>query len=820
MRWTFWKSGELQLMAFAIFISVLSMTSIAFVVQALQTGLEDKRGALLGSDRAIISPTPLNPALSEKAKNLNLNVTTTVSFLSMLVHGNDLALADVCAVEKGYPLRGQLRTALNVNMPDEITNGIPAPGTLWLDARLFALLNISAGDNVTLGTANFKATRVLTSEPDRTAEGVSLGPWALMNEADLLKTGIIQPGSKVTYKLLIAGSEDKLNQWEPWVKSQLLPSQQWMDTRHSRPIVNLVVDRVNHYLGLVFLINMSLAGIAIAMALRQFTQRQWDTVAILRCFGASGSWILWHYGSSLVLLGLLFGGLGILAGYGVQAYLIQAFFKDWLTVATGQALVFPLLIGLLTALILLFGFALPPIFGLRQISPLRVLRRDMPAPVLNQYISFSMAIAAIVGLIILQTRDVDLMGPLIVLTLIGCMVMWGVIYIILCGVSRSAGFFRVAFALNLRNIGRRAKDNTLAVLSFSLVLGLLASLYLVKGDLLKTWQDEVPLDAPNYFVLNLPPSQITAFQKLLQNNKIESSVLYPMMVSRLMAVNNDPVEMVNDPLSQKRTFNRLLNITWTGQLPPDNQMLVGQWFTEKNQGELVVSIEQGFADRLKIKEGDTLTLQIDEKVLTPRIISIRKVNWNSFHPNFFVIFPPGVIDKLPNIYMTSFYLAKSEINFLKILVQNFPMVNIIDIQTLISQLRFFIHVVADAIQYLWLFTILISFILLFATIAATLTQRKEEAILLRALGVGNRQLLQILLSEFAVLGFIAGAIGICSANILLYWFAPKFFNLPYRLDSTLLVLIPLLGMFLVGLGGWLGTRQVFLTPPLHLLREG
>lgn len=810
------RNRELKLLAFTIFISVVSITSIVSLLQDIQTGLEKKTGSLVGSDRAIVSPIPLEVTLVEEAKKLNLTTTTTLSFLSMLVHDQELALARVRAIGKGYPLRGELRTALELFGRDQVTSGIPEQGTVWLEPRLFSLLGAKLGDSIGIGAAVFKIARVLTVDPDKTIEISDLESWALINEQDVPATEIIQPGSRVDYKLLMIGDPQGLAQMETWVKPRLTPAQRWIDIRHSRPLINQVVERVNHYLGLIFLMNISLAGIAIWMVMKQFCQRQFDTVAILRCLGASHRWMAGYYGLGLMLLALTLGLLGIVCGYAIKTLLIGYFFKNILANSLQIQLGMPIAVGLLTVFILLFGFAFPPLFSLRNITPLRVIRRDLPPISFSHSIGIGIALLAIAVLILLQTQNIQVMGPLILVILWTSVALWGLVYIILKSLSKLKRFLAAPLQFNIRNLQQRAAINAIPVFAFSLVLGLLGTLYLVRSELIRTWQDEVAISAPNYFVLNIPPSQLTPFQELLKTQEITSQTPYPMMVGRLLAVNQELVSMNEDNPSTKRIFKRLLNLTWSSVLPEDNKIIEGRWFNENDRAPSL-SIEQGFAERLAIRLGDTLKLQISEKVFELPVTSIRKVNWNSFQPNFFVIFSPGVINNLPATYMTSFYLSEAQTGFLKQLVQHFPMISIIDIQMILTQVRMFVMVISIAIEYLWIFTLSLSLILLFATIRSTIDERKSQAVLLRILGVSHQRLWSILLSEFLLLGLLAGILGLLIANLLLYWLSVKVFSLTYQIDFMLIILLPILGMVLVGFGGWFGTRSIFSMPPLRSL---
>ncbi len=835
-----WKSGELQLIAFAIFIAVVCITSMVFLTESIQAGLEDTSGSLLGSDWVITSPKPIEEEIVKKTHHLGLKTTTTVNFLTMLTrkttdgsfsrhvsktalkrampkYDEELVLAEVQAVGKNYPLRGQLRTAVQLFAKDEIASSIPEKGTVWLEARLFPILGLEIGDEVIIGSAFFKVDRVLTNAPDRTLEGINMAPRVLINEGDLGATKILQPGSRVTYKLLIAGQDENLKQFKNWVTPKLTPTETLIDSRQSRPVLNIALQRTNRYLGLIFLVNVSLSGVAIAMVARRFSLKQFDSVAILRCFGASGWWILKRYLSNLLLLSLIVGALGISVGLSIYNALKSLFLNEMLFELPGLAITIPVIIGLCTVFVLLFGFALPPLLSLQKISPLRVLRKDLDPPNLSNRLVFLFAILAVTFLIMFQTRDVELTGILVLLTLgISSVGLW-VIYGLLQWVSR-VGQFLIPLQ-NLGGIRRRGRENALQILAFSLVLTFIGALFLVRTDLLRTWKDQIPFQAPNYFVVNIPPTLLASFKAFLQEGSINSVHLDPVMMGRLVSVNQEPVKMQIDLSNEKqRVFTRLLNLTWSQKLQSDNRVVEGQWFSESDNGKGVISVERGFADRLNIKLGDKLDFQISEKRITAVVTSIRTVEWDSFQPNFYVIFPPKTLENLSRTYITSFYLPPEKINFIKKIVQNFPMVSVIDTQMIVNQLKSFFDTISDLVQYLWGFTLMVSFILLFAAIISTLDERREEAILLRILGAGQRQLLWILLSEFVLLGLLAGTIGGISANGILYWLSQTVFDLPYRINYEVLLLMPVIGMVLVGFGGWAGTRSVFLTPPYRAFR--
>jgi putative ABC transport system permease protein len=776
------------------------------MVHSFNSSLEDKSGMILGSDRVIVSPVPIRDTFEQEAKALHLKTLTTLNFLTMGVHGEALSLMDVRAVSPGYPLRGELRTAKDLFSVDERWPFVPERGTIWLESRLFPLLNIKIGDGIEIGRATFKVTRVLTAEPDRTLEGFNLAPWALINTVDVARTEVIQPGSRVTYKLHLAGRDDDLEKLEITLKPQLLAAQTWVDARHARPLINMTVDRINHYLGLVFLVNVGFSGIAILMVLRRFCRRQWDTVAILRCFGVKSGVIVGNYLLAFALLSFMIGMMAI----GVSYVLVDRFFHLTTFPTT------PILMGFGTLLVLLIGFVLPSILHLNQISPLQVLRRQMQAVKLKVGFEMGIGLVMLGALVFFQVQDIKLsmifFGMAILLAAAGLIG----IFIILKLLAKLSHYSRLTMRLNIRNIASRPYENALQVLAYALVLSFMGVVSFLRFDLISLWQGQIVKDAPNYFAINIPPSELNAFQHWLEVGKIKSAGLYPMLAARLLAVNQEPVAM-DDDAHAKRVFPRLLNLTFTQDLSVDNQVIAGHWFDVNDKNKQVVSVEKTFADRLGIQLGDTLQFQIAEEKNTAIVTSIRSVEWNSFSPNFYVIFPAGILEGLPVTYITSFYLPPARIGLLKELVQHFPMVNLVSTEMVITEMRGFFETALKTIEVLWIFTLIISFILLLATITATLDARQNEAVLIRIFGVGNARLREIVLSEFLILGILAGVLAAVSANVAVYWLTEQTFNLPYRFNGMLTVWLPVLGIVVITMGGWIGTRSVLQTPPMCAL---
>lgn len=803
-----WKTKELILIAATIFLAVTSITSVVFLTESLKSSLEDKTGALLGGDRALTSSTPIEDTIIEKTKALSLNTSLTTSFFSMLMHNNAFSLAEVEAVDTHYPLKGELRISEERLAPDKPTQSTPEMGSVWLDARLFSELGVKIGDFITIGEANFRVGAILTREPSRAYEGFMLAPRALINALDLPKTNLIQPGSRVTYKLLLSGRKNTLLNFDDWIKNHITPTQSYQAPEGGRALFKRNMALAEDYLGLIVLINIGLAGIAITITSRVFAKMQLDTVATMRAFGASITWIVSRYLVMLAGLTLLASCVGIIFGWGLYKGIrvsLSDLFPEKLTTAIGV----PLGIGLATAFILLSVFVLPPIFALKNTSPLRVLRKDlMPRPIANAYVFF-IAFFALLILLLLQTHNVEL-SLVMLLFVVGISV--GIMLFLrkgLISLRKFSALLPVMPRLGLMNLTRHSTEHAIQILAFSLAMMLFWVTILIQNDLTTVWQAEIKKDTPNYFIFNIPKDKVPELESYFKNNALMTQGLYPIVRARLLSINNEVISM-DSASGTERSFNRLLNITWRMTLQEDNKITQGTWFKQADIGQEVISVEQGFAERMTIKEGDKIQFQIGEKTITPIVKSIRQVTWDSFHPNFFVIFPEGVLESFPTTYTTSFYLPKEKFPLLKTVVQDFPMISIIDIEMVLNEVKALLKTITNMLKTLFGFTFLMACLLLITIILATMGQRMQESKLLRTLGATNKQLIEIHFSEFLFTGFCAGVIAIISAFILEFWFTQRIIQLAYSPQIKYLILGPLVGLCVGIMGGFLSLLPFFI----------
>ncbi len=798
------KHTEIKLLFITMILSVFCVSSAIILTQGIQSGLSDTTGSWLGGDRILKSPNPIEPEIKEKAKALHLQTTETLTFLSMLVHHDDLALAEVKAVDEQYPLKGELRGTSQLFTADKPLLTVPEPGSVWLEASLFSLLNVKINDTILIGVAPFKITEVMTFESDRGGEGFMLAPRALINQKDIAKTAVIQPGSRLSYALLIAGPDQNLKEFDAWVLPKITPTESFLNAKEARPTLKTLLDQGENYLTLIVVINLILAGVAISAAAKRFAARQFNTVAIYRCFGASAQWIFIRYTVEIIILGLIAGVIGFLLGFFV-VYWCQDLFEKLLMQKIEITLIIPAIFAILTVLVLTFGFAFPPLYALRKISPMRILRRDLSVKGKSNK-----------GLLL---RSLNLLLNILISSLGNLL-------------GKFSSKLNVSVRYGLANIARYPYENSIQLLAFSLVFMAACLLFLVRTDLIQTWHNKIPQFAPNYFVINVGPEEKDHFQTFLHQNAIETQELYPIIRGRLLAVNNEIVELSetvnntnnngnssnssNSGNNGKRQLHRLLNLTYGLNLQKDNKIIAGSWLSTQDTGKSVISIEKGFSERQNIHMGDILKFQIGEKLIEATVTSIRTVEWDSFNPNFFVIFPPKVIDVFPTSYMTSFYVAPDKVPLLRTLIKQFPAINLIDISQILKLVAVLINLLSTVIEILCGFTAIMAFILLWCTIVSNLDERTRNAVLFRAIGVGNKSLLFILLSEFLLLGFVSGLIAALGASAIYAWLAINIFTLNFIPNWLLLIFGPLFSMILVGGGGWLGIRKVFILPPIQI----
>ena len=828
-----WKSSELRVLTLALIVAVAAVTAVSFFTNRIHKVMEWQAAELLGADLRLSSYTPLNNVYETHALQQGLHIAHIQRFSSVVLKDDETVLVSIKAVDDTYPLRGKLRIAEQLDSTEVATTTIPASGHIWLEPSLLQRLALNVGDHLTLGEAEFVIANVLTYEPDRTGSLFQLAPRILMNVADVEKTGLIGFGSRVRHRLLIAGDAPNIAAYREWITPQLTSGEDLQGVEDGRPELRMALERAEQFLGLAALVAVILAGAAVAVAARYFAQRQADASAIMRCLGATQRLILHMYLVRILFLGLVASFIGSSLGWLAQ-HGLATMLANFLTVGQLPTPDFsPVLLGFAVSFSALLGFALPPILRIHTVSPLRVLRHEIIATPLAAWQTLAIAMGAMGLLLYWQAGDPQLALYFIVGSLITLLALLALAYALVYSLRFIRGQAGLTWKFGLANLARRAQNSSIQLIAFGLGIMALLLLAIVRVDLLNSWQDNLPNDTPNRFVLNIQPHEITQFQQFLHHHLSMTSALYPVAIGRFLAINGKPVLAENYTNFRAQRFaKRTFNLSSANALPSSNQLVSGVFWdgTSAKVPQLVdktwlsipqqLSVEQGFADTMGITLGDTLQFRFAGQNVEGKVTSLRKVQWDSFQVNFFILASPDLIANLPKAYLTSFYLPENKTSFISELVRQFPSVTVVDTGSVMEQVRQIMQRATLAVEYVFLFTLLAGLMVLYAAISASQEERYYETAILRTLGATRSQVLQSLFAEFLTLGGLAGLLAAFMASGLGYLLATHIFALPYQ-GNVLIWLIGIVGgAFGIGIAGIVGTLGILKKPPLEKLRLG
>ena len=814
-----WRAGELRLIALATVLAVAALASVGLFTERVGRAIEAQATELLAADLVLESTNPITDDLLQRAQASGLDRTRSVSFRSMALADERLELAEVKAVEAGYPLRGRLRTSSELFGTEQVATTVPGRGTVWVDARLMQALDINVGHTLKLGDTGFRLARIITYEPDRGGELFNIAPRVLINLADLDATGLIAPGSRAEFRLLLGGATEAIAAFRERVEADKSRHLKIQGIRDARPELRRALERAEQFLGLSVIVAVALCGLAIAMASRRFTLRHYDTCAMLRCLGASQRHITGLFSLQMLLLAVLFSGLGAALGF-----LGQSGLASLLQGLTARALPppspWPLFSAILAGIVAVTGFSLPQLWRLRAVSPLRVLRRDLaPAPAASRIV-FMAAIATLAFLTPWQSGNLKLTLFMFsgLLGTAAALAAGALIGIRLCARLRSGT--GIAWRYGLANVARRAEGSVVQVLAIGLGVTALLLLTLVRSDLLESWQDRLAPGTPNYFLINIQPDEVTALEGFLRERAAVTTALYPMVRARLTRLNGKTLNPDDyTDARAKRLATREFNLSWSSRLQDDNAIIAGSWWPKEPDGATYFSVEEEIGKDLGMALNDRLTYSVAGREITGTVRNIRSVDWDTFNVNFFVSANPGALDGLPATWITSFYLPGERRSLLIDVVRKFPSVTIIDVAALIDQVRAIMEQVSRTVEFVFGFTLLAGLVVLFATLQNTHDERRLEAAVLRSLGADRGAILKSLAAEFLALGLLAGLLAALGATAISWLLARFVFELPFALNGLLWLLGPL-SCTLVVLGtGIAGTRHVLHVPPMVALRN-
>ena len=818
--WRDWRAGELGVLVGALVVAVAALTAVAFFTSRVSRAVELQAAELLAADLRVESGRPLPADWLGEAQRRGLASTALVAFPTAVFHGEDSLLVTLRAVGPGYPLRGVLRIADEPYGPGRATQRLPRTGEVWVESRVLARFGLRPGDGLEVGARRFTVGAVLDYRPDQGAAFADLAPTVLLGVGDLPATQLLQTGSRASHVQLYAGEPAVVDAFRRWVKSRQGEAVRVVALGESSEQLQGSLDRAQRFLSLAALATVLLCAIAVAMAARRYVSRHLDLAALMKCMGAPQRFVLatglWQLG----LLALMGAVVGVFAGYGAQAVLawwLRALFNGPLPAPSLAAAA----LGLVTAVAMLLGFALPPLLQLRAAPVLRVLREDAGPPPLRLFTAPLLAMAALGGLLWWLLRDAALVGGVFA----GLALLVGVLWLAGTGLVRLAAMARRGtggpWRYGLANVGRRGTGSVVQVVAFGLGLAVLLLLAVVQNDLLRTWRASVPPDAPNHFLINISPDEAGPLSTELQQRGVHVETLYPWVRARLTGINGRPVSTFSFRDDRAKGFaSREQNLSWSTTLPRDNTLVAGRWWPVDRPltAPPEVSLASEFAEALGLQVGDQLVFDVAGESIEARVASVRKVQWDGFRPNFFVLVSPGALEGAAGTFMTSVHLDAAQRRSLPTLVRRFPGVSVFDVDAVLTQVRQVADRASRAVQGVFLFTLAAGVMVLAAAVQSTRDERRFESAMLRTLGASRAVVRRGLLVEYTTLGLLAGVLASSAAAAAGWYAASRWFNLAYRFDPWLWAGGLFGGALLVGLAGWLATRSVVNTSPLATLR--
>lgn len=826
MLWRELKAGQLSIISLALILAVTVATVISVFSNRLDSGMQMKSTEILGADLRIRSTQEIPSLYADYARELGLSTSKTLSFPSVVVAGEHMALAAIKAVDTAYPLKGTV-----IISDDAFSEGLkietgPKKGEVWLESRLLALLDIKVGGQVEVGRSLFKVSAVINQESDRGGNFYSLSPRLMMQLSDIEQAGLIQAGSRVNWRLLVAApsawtptlSKNVLNEFHDWLEPLLTVSQNIESLSDNNQALSAALDKARQYLSLAAILAILLSGIAIAMAARDYALHHFDTSALLRTMGASQKQVLKLFSLQLIYLAIICSIMGLVLGTFAQSALISllsGLFQNELPSATASAW----LLASITAPATLLGFALPHLLSLGKVSPLRVLRRELEPLHWGAWSIYSLAMLAIFGLSFWFTQNA-LMSFILVIGGCACLLILVQVVKLFLGllnrfipIHHFSLYIRFAWKQVMKNPNQTATQ----VLAFSMILMIMLIISIVRNDLLADWQRALPDDAPNFFSMNIQEFEKQGYESSLKEAGFKPKPLFPLVPGRLTHINKLAVHE-QETLKEDPALQRDLALTWSEQVPEGNEILEGKWHSNTDSKQHV-SVESGLAKRLGISLDDELTFEVAGQRFSVMVSSIRKVDWGTLTPNFYMILSASALENLPLSYLTSFYVPLEKQDLLLTLIRNFPTVTLLDMSMVFGQIQTLVNQVTLAVEYLLLLVLVAGLLVLSAALYSSLDERIHQGAILRTLGVSKSNLRRKQWSEFAFLGLISGVIALIGAEIISYCLYTFLLDLNYSMQATLWLWVPSSSAFLIMLLGAFATRKVSQQAPIVVLRE-
>ena len=812
------RSGEVLVLLAAVALAVGALTAVGFLTDRIGKAVARQANEVLAADLRLRSQDPIPEVWRQKATDHGLQTAETQTFPSVVFNGDASALTTIKAVSSTYPLRGAVRISDELFGEQRTVDSIPPRGEVWADGALLARVDADVGDRLLVGDSELLVGAVLTYRPDQSIGFASLAPSLLVNIEDIPATGLISEGSRVGYGLLVAGDDQSVTDFNEAIQEDLPESVRASNREESSERAYSAADRAQRFLSLTAVISLLLSAVAVAMSARRFAQRRMDTVALMKSLGATQGFVISVSVVQLALLGLLGVVIGSSIGFAAEEILAWIL-ADIIASDLPRVGPMPVILASGSALVLLMGFALPSLIQLRNTPPLRVLRHDAMPPAPSRLLVAGLSLAAVAALLYRSVGDATMLAIL----LGGIVVIAAALYFVGRGLVALLGRYRsgvgVAWRYGLANVARRGRASAVQVVAFGLGLTVLLLLTIVRTDLLEGWRATLDEDAPNHFMINIQPHETDSVASIFENAGIDAPAFVPLVRARMSEINGESVKDREYPTRDGGWFaNREANLSWARALSPTNEVIEGEWWPEDYDGPPLASIEEEVALETGLAIGDKLTYQIAGREVDMTIASVRRVNWDSFQPNFFLVLSPGALDEMPTTFISSLRIEKVQQPVLVTLVRAHPSISVIDLDAILQQVRGIIEKATLAVQAVFIFTLAAGIAVLFAAVQSTIDERRFESAMLRALGARKRTVFSGVMAEFAALGVAAGVLASAGASILAAIVAVRLFDLPYEFNPWLWIVGLTAGVLVVCASGFVAARGAIHAPPVDVLR--
>lgn len=817
-----WMSGELRLLALALVVAVTAVCSVGFLADRVSSGLNDNAGQVLGADLLYESDTPIEQEVIDQAHAASLQTAKTWQFPSMVTFDSQSRLASVKVVSEGYPLKGtvtlQHAGSTGTATMRESVQRIPPAGTVWVDPALLAQLQAPPQAELRVGMKTLRVAALIENEPDRNVAFVNIAPRLMMNEADLQATGLLVPGSRVKETLLMAGAADQVSQLRTWLQARPAKGRQIIGTDSARPEIRASLDRAEQFLSLVSVLSVMIASVAIALAARRFSARHQDGLAVMRSLGATQGTILRMVAIEFLLIATFASITGVILGLALH-YVLMYFLAGLIPATLPAVSWVPGATGLLTGWVLAFGFCVIPVLHLSRVPPLKALRRELDVGAGRPLVAVLVGVLVWLGLLLLHTGNAKLAlisaGGFIGAMLICAAMAWVILRLL--GRLRHALVSRPVLRFALAGLVNRRGMTVVQICALTLGIMIILLLGLLRTDLLAAWQNNLPADAPNRFLINIQQDQKPALNALFEREGLGVPVLDPMVRGRLIRIGDKDVDPATyESERTQRLAEREFNLSWLTELPSSNRIAAGRWLDPK---AAEVSFEDDIARQLGVSLNDEVTFDVAGELVTARVTSLRTVKWDSMQVNFFAILSPAALQDKPATWITAFHLPEQKAAFTQDVVSRFPNITVFDVSGILRQLQSILDSVTAAVQFLFIFTLAAGVVVLSTAFLSTQDERRYEAGLLRAMGATSRQLDQAQRSELIVIGVMSGTLAAAFAILIAQLLAEQVFDISLSTGVMPWVSGIVLGLAASWLGGKMALRAVKNTPPLLILRS-